>query len=199
MRLYFTPGACSLAGHIMLHEAELTFECTKVDLKTHKTDDGKDYYEINPKGYVPALDLGGGEILTENVAILGWVADQKSNLTPDGALARYRLLEMLAFITSEVHKSFKPLFGDSSDDAKKAAKETILKRLGYIADRLKTDYLLGDRMSVADAYLFVMLLWSRKNEMTLPKALARYAERIAARPAVQKAIKHEGLTLPALS
>ena len=199
MRLYLSPGACSLASHIALHEADLKFDCTKVDLKTHKTADGGDYYEINPKGYVPALDLGGGEILTENVAILSWIADQKPNLTPDGALARFRLLEMLAFITSEIHKSFKPLFSESPDDAKNAAKETILKRLSFIAERMTTDYLFDGRMTVADAYLFVMLLWSRKNQMTLPKPLDAYAERLAARPAVKQAIQHEGLTLPAWS
>ncbi len=193
-----SPGACSLAGHIALHEAGLTFDCTKVDLKAHKTEDGQDFYAINPKGYVPAFDLGGGEILTENVAILSWIADQKQHLNPEGPLARYRLLEMLAFITSEIHKSFKPLFSpDSSDADKTKAKDAILKRLTFLAGRMKSEFLFDARMTVADAYLFVMLLWSRKNDMTLPKPPDTYAQRLSARPAVQLAFKHEELEFPA--
>ena len=120
MILYFAPGACSLADHIALHEANLTFDRVKVDLKTHTTEDGRDFTKINPKGYVPALALEGGELLTENIAILSWIADQAPALAPSGALGRYRLLETLAFISTEIHKSFKPFFTPGAADVDKA-------------------------------------------------------------------------------
>src|SRR5262245_6686492 len=138
MRLYFAPGACSFADHIALHEANLSFERVKVDLKAHRTEDGQDYYAINPKGYVPALILDPGELLTENIAILMWVAERTPGLVPKEELGRYRLLEMLAFISTELHKQFKPLFSaDADEKAKTQAKETILKRLAFIAERMK--------------------------------------------------------------
>lgn len=193
MILYLSPGACSLADHIALHEAGLPFERVTVDLKTRRTGDGRDYTAINPKGYVPALDLGGGDVLTENIAILSWVADQAPALAPGGKDGRYRLLEMLAYISTEVHKSFKPLFDPKAgDDARQAAKDAIGKRLEFVAGRLKGDHLLGD-FSVADAYLFVMLMWAKKNGIGLPGPLPAYFERIGARPAVRLALKHEGL------
>jgi glutathione S-transferase len=194
MILYLSPGACSLADHIALHEAGLQFDRVKVDLKTKKTEDGRDYTQINPKGYVPALDLGGGDILTENIAILSWVADQAPALAPEGKEGRFRLLEMLAYISTELHKSFKPLFNPrSADDDKQAAKETIGQRLGFIAERLKGDYLLGSRISVADAYLFVMLLWSKRMGIAIPQPLSAFFDRMKERPAVQLALEHEGL------
>jgi glutathione S-transferase len=198
MRLYYAPGACSLADHIALHEAGLTFDRVKVDLKTRRTEDGGDYALINPKGYVPALQFDDGQVLTENVAILSWIGDQAPGLAPKGPMARYRLLEMLAFISTEIHKSFKPFFKPDAGDADKAqAGEQIGKRLAFLAERLKSDFLLGDTMSVADAYLFVMLLWASKNGISVPGPLAAYSERLRARPAVRLSLEHEGLAQPA--
>lgn len=194
MILYFAPGACSLADHIALHEATLTFDRVKVDLKTHTTEDGRDFTQINPKGYVPALDLGGGEMLTENIAILSWIGDQAPALAPGGALGRYRLLETLAFISTEIHKSFKPFFMPGASDAEKAkAGEAITKRLTFLAGKLGGDYLFGSDAGVADAYLFVMLMWARKNAVEIPASLSAFFDRMRARPAVQLALKHEGL------
>jgi glutathione S-transferase len=193
MKLYFSPGACSLADHIALHEAGISFDRVKVDLRAKKTEDGGDYTAINPKGYVPALALEGGEVLTENIAVLDWIAHQAPTLKPDGPLGHSRLLEMLAFISTEIHKSFKPFFSPGASDADKAAAgEQIGKRLAFLAERLKGDYLLGG-FSVADAYLFVMLMWAQKNGLSLPGALPAYFERVKARPAVQLALRHEGL------
>lgn len=195
MILYYSPGACSLADHIALHEAGLQFDRVKVDLKAKRTEDGRDFTTINPKGYVPALDLGGGDILTENIAVLGWVADQDSSLAPDGKEGRYRLLETLAYISTEVHKSFKPLFTPgTSDEDKQAAKDAIGKRLGFIAERMQGDYLFGDRFTVPDAYLFVMLTWAKRFGITLPEPLPAFFDRMKERPAVQLAFKHEGLS-----
>jgi glutathione S-transferase len=198
MKLYYAPGACSLADHIALHEAGLLFDRVKVDLKGHATEDGRDYRTINPKGYVPALQFDDGQVLTENIAILSWVADQAPALAPKGPLARYRLLEMLAFISTEIHKGFKPFFKPGATDAEKAeAGETIGKRLKLVADNLKGDYLFGDGVSVADAYLFVMLTWAGKNALPLPDPLPAFLRRMAARPAVKLALRHEGLEQPA--
>jgi glutathione S-transferase len=194
MKLYLAPGACSLADHIALHEAGIEFDRVTVDLKAKRTDDGRDYTQINPKGYVPALEFDDGQVLTENVAILSWVADQAPALAPTGDLARFRLLEILAFISTEIHKAFKPLFSPGSTDAEKAAaKETIGKRLGQIAGRLKGDYLFGDQASVADAYLFTMLTWATKNGIVLPEPLPAFQHRMVQRPAVKLALHHEGL------
>lgn len=194
MKLYLAPGACSLADHIALHEAGLAFEHVKVDLKARRTADGSDYTEINPKGYVPALVLDDGEVLTENVAILHWIADRIPSLMPAGPMGRHRLLEMLAFITAEIHKQFKPMFMPNSTEIEKAtARDTITKRLAFLADRLKGDYLFGDSFTVADAYLFVMLMWATKNGITLPGGLGAYAARVKERPSVRLALKDEGL------
>jgi glutathione S-transferase len=198
MKLYYSPGACSLADHIALHEAGLTFERVKVDLKARRTADGRDYLQINAKGYVPALEFDDGQVLTENIAILSWIGDQAPMLAPKGPLGRFRLLEMLAFISTEIHKSFKPFFRPDATDADRAqTRDLIGKRLGFLAEQLRSDFLLGDRMSVADAYLFVMLLWAGKNEVTIPAPLTAYLARLKARPAVRLALEHEGLGQPA--
>ena len=198
MKLYYAPGACSLADHIALHEAGLKFDRVKVDLKARRTEDGGDYGQINPKGYVPALQLDDGQVLTENVAILSWIGDQAPGLAPKGPMARYRLLEMLAFISTEIHKGFKPFFTPNASDADKAAAgEQIGKRLAFLADNVKSDFLLGDQMSVADAYLFVMLMWASMTGVTIPAPLAAYSARLKARPAVRLSLEHEGLAQPA--
>ena len=191
MKLYFSPGACSLAAHIALHEVDADFEHERVDLKSKRSASGSDFTAVNPKGYVPALVLDEGEAITENVAILDWIADKYSLGGFDGPLARTRLLETLAFISTEIHKSFKPLFAGGSDDEKAKAREAVLKRLQFFEERLSSDYLAGDRFSVADCYLLVMLLWSDKQGIEMPEKLAVYRERLLTRPSVQTALQHE--------
>ncbi|MEG8042825.1 glutathione S-transferase N-terminal domain-containing protein [Sphingomonas faeni] len=193
MKLYYSPGACSLADHIALHEAGMPFEHEKVDLKAKRTESGADFTTINPKGYVPALTLDSGETLSENIAILDWIAHQDTALKPAGAMGHTHLLEALAFISTEIHKSFKPFFSGAGDDEKAKAAETIVKRMTYLADTMQADFLFGADVSVADFYLFVMLLWARKNEITVPTNLAAFRDRLMTRPSVQKAMQHEGL------
>ena len=193
MKLYFAPGACSLADHIALHEAGLSFEHEKVDLKTKRTEGGVDFATINPKGYVPALTLDSGETLSENIAILDWIAHQNTRLAPSGPMGHTHLLEALAFISTEIHKSFKPFFAGADDDAKAKAGEMIAKRMQYLADTMQGEYLLGPAVSVADCYLFVMLLWARKFEVEPPAPLVAFRERMMALPSVKKAMTHEGL------
>ncbi len=193
MKLYFSPGACSLSGHIALHEAGLTFEHEKVDLKAKKTEDGEDFLTINPKGYVPALTLDSGETITENVAILDWIAHQDGALKPAGAMGHTHLLQALAYISTEIHKGFKPFFAGGGEDEKAKAGETIVRRMTWLADTMEGDYLLGDTVSAADCYLFVMLLWAQKNGIEVPAKLEKLRERMMERPAVRKAMTHEGL------
>jgi glutathione S-transferase len=193
MKLYYSPGACSLADHIALHEAGLSFEHEKVDLKTKRTESGADYAAVNPKGYVPALTLDSGETLSENIAILDWIAHQDTALKPTGAMGHTHLLEALAFVSTEIHKSFKPYFSGAGDDEKAKAAQVIVKRMRYLADTMQGDYLFGDAVSPADCYLFVMLLWANKLQIDAPAELIPFRERMMARPAVQKAMHHEGL------
>lgn len=199
MILYLSPGACSLADHIALREAGLAFERIKVDLKTHTTEDGRDYTTINPKGYVPALAFDDGQLLTENVAILSWVADQAPALAPQGDIGRYRLLETLAYVSTEVHKAFRPYFDPAAGDQdKEQAGQQVLKRLGLLAERLKAqhpqgEHLFGRQFSVADAYLFVMLMWAKHLGLPIPEPLPAYFDLTKERPAVRAALEHEGL------
>ncbi len=194
MKLYYSPGACSLADHIALHEAVLPFELVKVDLRTHELEDGRSYFEINPKGAVPALQFDDGELLTENVAILSYIADKAPQLAPSGPLGRYRLLEMLAYLASELHKAYHPLFVPQSTEAeKKQAAAAVEEKLKYIATKLEGPYLFGAHVSVADAYLFVMLTWALKMKLAVPGPLASFVERMRERADLQRALKHEGL------
>jgi glutathione S-transferase len=193
MKLYLTPGACSLADHIAMHEAGLAFDRIRVDLETKRTEHGGDYTAVNPKGYVPALVLDDGQLLTENIAILSWVADRDPKLAPDGELGRIRLIEMLAFLSTELHKQFGRFFFPTSDVEKQAAQAAIRKWLDFVAARRGGDYLFGNEFSVADAYLFVMLRWARIRGLDLPEPLPAFVERMNARPAVQLALQHEGL------
>ena len=193
MKLYFAPGACSLADHIALHEAGLAFEHEKVDLRAHRTAGGEDFYAVNPKGYVPALRLDSGEVLSENIAILDWIAHQAPALRPDGPLGHTHLLEALAFVSTEVHKSFKPFFAGGSDDDKDKASAMVSKRLTYLADTMRGDFLFGSAVSVPDCYLFVMLTWADKFDVSVPDTLLAFKDRMLARPAVQTAMRHEGL------
>jgi glutathione S-transferase len=194
MILYYSPGACSLADHIALHEADMKFDLLKVNLKTHKLEDGRSFSEINPKGYVPALQFDNGEVLTENIAILSFIADRYPALTAPGQFGRFRLLEMLAYISTEIHKAYKPLLSpDASDAEKKRAADTIVKNLDFIATQMKGPYLFGENLTVADAYLFVMLLWAAKNKLRVPETLTDLSDKMRSRPTVQIALKHEGL------
>ena len=199
MKLYLSPGACSLADHIALQEAGVDFQTVKVDLKTHRTEDGRDYREINPKGYVPALAFDDGQVLTENVAILSWASDRGSLPEPQGAMGSFRLLEMLTFISTELHKQFKPFFSDAPQADKAKAGETIGKRLDYLATRLGGDYLFGPEFGVADAYLYVMLMWAEKNRLPIPQALQAFKTRMDSQPAVKHALEEEGLNQPELA
>ena len=176
-----------------MHEAGLPFEHEAVDLKAKRTESGVEFSTINPKGYVPALTLDSGETLSENIAILDWIAHQDSKLMPSGPMAHTHLLEALAFISTEIHKSYKPFFAGAGDSDKAKAGEVIVKRMGYLADTMKGDYLFGSALSVADCYLFVMLLWAKKFGVEPPTPLVAFRERMMTLPSVQKAMKHEGL------
>lgn len=193
MKLYYAPGACSLADHIALREAGLAFDLVRVDLKAHRTADGDDYHAVNPKGYVPALTLDDGETLTENIAILDWVAAQSPTLRPGGERGRTHLLEALAFISTELHKGFAPFFKGASDADKAKAADLLGKRFEWIAGQLKGDYLFGDTFSVADAYLFTMLTWADRMDVAVPDALRAYRSRVSGREAVGEALVAEGI------
>jgi glutathione S-transferase len=200
MKLYYSPGACSLAPHIVLREAGFAFDLEKVDLKGKTTAAGEDYLAINAKGAVPALKVESGDVLTEGPAITQYLADLKpeSGLAPKaGTFDRARLQETLNYLTSELHKAFGPLFGGGSDEAKAAAKETIGKKLAYLETLFADgrDYLGGSQFSVADAYLFVLQNWTGFVGIDLkqwPK-LAAFQARVGARPKVQEALIAEGL------
>lgn len=199
MKLYYKAGACSLSPHIVLVEAGLPYTLESVDLKTKVTASGADYTKVNPNGYVPALQFDDGAVLTEGPAIIQYLADQvpaKKLAPPAGSLERARLQEWLNFISTEIHKSFGPLFNPAAPEESKAAAKALLgRRLDYVAQRLEgRDYLLGD-FSVADAYLFTVLNWCRPVGVDLATrpAVAAYQARVAARPAVQQAMREEGL------
>ncbi|MGH6889326.1 MAG: glutathione transferase GstA [Rhizomicrobium sp.] len=200
MKLYYSPGACSLSPHIVALEAQIPLALEKVDLKTHRTERGEDYYSVNPKGYVPALKLDDGATLTEGPAIVQYLADQKpaSGLAPaNGSFARYKLQEWLTFINGEIHKAFVPLFAGGSEETKNAAREKIGKRFAHVEKELgDKPYLTGESFTVADAYLYVMLFWAHRQRLDLepyPK-LAAWYERASARPGVRDALKAEGLS-----
>ena len=201
MKLYYLAGACSLASYISLLEAGQKFEAYAVERGTKKTADGKDFSSINPKGYVPALVLDDGSVLTENVAVLSYI----STLDPSGKLAPragtpgfFRVLEWLGYISSEIHKAVGPLFRPNlTDEAKKQARDTALTRLAYIEASLGAKpYLTGENFTVADAYLYVVLSWRERLGIDISglPALVAFYERCRARPSVQQARKEEGLS-----
>jgi glutathione S-transferase len=200
MKLYFAPGACSLSPDIVLREAGLNFELEQVDLRTKKTKSGADFLKVNPKGQVPVLLTDDGKTLTEGPAIVQYIADQRPEAKlapPCGSFDRSRLQEWLNFITSELHKSFSPLFAPNTpEEYKTIVKENLAKRFSvldaYFADN---EYLMGSRFSVADAYAFVVISWAKpmKIDLTKWRNLTAYLERVAARPKVKEAMKAEGL------
>ena len=200
MKLYYSPGACSLSPHIALEEAGMQYEAIAAPTKTHKLPDGSDYYQINPLGYVPLLVLDDGTKLTEGPAIVQYIADQAPDkkLAPaNGTLPRYQMQSKLNFVGTELHKSFGPLFNSATpDDAKKAAREKLLGRFKWIDGELAgKQFLMGDQFTVADAYLFTVSNWAPRVELDLSSLsnLAAFRDRVSKRPAVQKAMKDEGL------
>ena len=200
MKLYFYPGACSMAPHIILREAGYSFELDKVDLARKQTAGGEDYNQVNPKGYVPALRLDDGQVLTEAAVILQYLADRRpeSGLAPKaGTLERYRLMEWLNFIAAEIHKTLGALFNPKITPEWKDDRISLFGRRCDILVRALDGkpYLMGEKFSVADAYLFTILGWTNLFKLDMSKwpALQSYADRIAARPTVQEAMKAEGL------
>jgi len=199
MKLYYSPGACSLSPHIALREAGIEPELVRVDLATKKLADGSDYLAINPKGYVPALQLDDGTLLTEGPAILLYIVQNlaRTPLGPKEGMGLVRLVEWLNFISTEIHKGFSPLFKPNCPQEWKAvAKETLLKRLQWVDGQLaQRPWLLGEEFSVADIYLYVCARWTAFVQIDLGQfpALARFVEKMAQRPAVQATIKAEGL------
>ncbi len=200
MKLYYSPGACSLSPHIALREAGLAFEPVLASTKSHKLQDGTDYYTINPLGYVPVLELDDGTRLREGPAIVQYIADQApmKNLAPaNGTLPRYRLQEWLTFIGTEIHKTFSPLFNPAMpEEGKQISRDRLAARFGWVDRQLAgKEYLMGDHFTVADGYLYVVTRWAKPMNIDLSAFpnLVAHQERITARPAVQEALKAEGL------
>jgi glutathione S-transferase len=199
MKLYYTPGACSQAPHIALREANLAFDLVKADIRAKKLEDGSDYLAINPKGAVPALGLEDGTVLTENAAILQYVGDlaPESGLLPRiGDFQRYRVLEWLNYIATELHKGFGPLWNPASpNDVKEATRGLLAKKFDYVQERLGDGpYLMGAQFTAADAYLFVILNWTGMHGIDLARwpGLTAYQQRVAARPRVLETLGAEG-------
>lgn len=197
MKLFLTPGACSLSPHIVLREAGLPFDAEVVDLKTKKTKSGADFRAVNPKGQVPTLQIDGGDILTEGAAIVQYLADRKpeKKLAPaNGTVERYHLQEWLNYIAAEVHKGFSPLFNPNTPDAyKEIAKGNLAAKFDHLSKSLEgRDYLMGN-FTVADAYLYTILTWAKPMGIDIGKwpALKTYFDRVAARPAVREAHEAE--------
>ncbi len=200
MKLYYSPGACSLSPHIVLREAGLAFEPVLAPTKTHQLPDGTDYYTINPLGYVPLLELDDGTRLREGPAIVQYVADQvpTKNLAPAaGTLQRYRLQEWLTFIGTEIHKTYSPLFNPKMpEEGKQIFRDRLLSRYRWVDEQLAgKQYLMGDHFTVADAYFFTVTRWAQpmKIDLSAMRNVQAHQERVAARPAVQEAMRAEGL------
>ena len=193
MKLYFAPIACSLADHIALLEAGVPFERERVDLRTKRTASGHLLVDIGGKNYVPALVLDDGEVLTENIAVLDWIAGQYPALGVDGPMGRTRLLEALTFISTEIHRAFKPFWHAANEAEKAVAAKAVEKRLDLLESRLAGPYLFGDEFTVADAYLFVMLRWAAPFGVPLPTRLLGFFEQVGERSTVKRALAEEGL------
>lgn len=191
MKLYYSPGACSLATRISLHEAGFAADFERVDLKAKVTEHGHDYTAINSKGYVPLLVLDDGAPVTENVAILDLIAERKPELGTGGPLGRTRLIEMLAYLSAELHVAFKPFFHGTSETADTAA--AVAKRLDFLESQMAGTYLFGPNFTVADAYLFVMMRWAKGFDLPLSSRLEGYFAQILGRSAVRQALTEEGL------
>jgi glutathione S-transferase len=200
MKLYYSPGACSLSPHIVLRETNTPVTLVKTDIRAKKTEDGRNFLEVNPRGYVPALELDDGTVLTEGPAIVQYVADKAgaTSLAPAcGTMERYRLQEWLNFVSTELHKGFSPLFNPAMPDAGKVVvKERLMQRIAALDTHLEgKDYIMGKNFTLPDAYAFTVLGWTvpTKIDLTPYKNIVAYRERIMKRPAVQAAMKAEGL------
>lgn len=199
MILYYAPGACSQAPHILLHEIGLEHDAVRVDLKSHTLEDGSSYYDINPKGAVPALQLDSGELLTENAVILQYLGDRTSwpeVFPPLGQFARYRVLELVNFITTELHKRFGFLFNrEATDEFKQFVITDLRKKLDYIDERLGAGpFLMGEQLTLPDPYLFVMALWAEKMIGLDPwPNLQAFLKRMMKRDSVRNVLQFEGL------
>ena len=198
LTLYYAKGACSQAPHIILHEAGLDHDSIRVDLKTKRTERGEDYMTVNPKGVVPALRLDDGEILTENAVVLQYLGDKAGEaLLPDvGSLRRYRMLEWLNYIATELHKSFGPFFKPSGDETKQFARNLLTSRFDFVEGRMgERPFLMDELFALPDAYLFVMLGWTDKAGLDLARwpRLKAYRERMERRPSVRRVLEFEGL------
>lgn len=200
MKLYYSPGACSLSPHIALEESGLRYEAVAAPTKTHKLADGTDYYKINPLGYVPLLELDDGTKLREGAAIVQYIADQapdKQLAPPNGTRERYELQSWLNFVATEIHKGFSPLFNPNVGDYKNAVIDRLLGRLKWVDGELAgRQYLMGNQFTVADGYLYTITGWAAPMKIDLSglKNLAAWRERVGQRPAVQRAMKAEGLS-----
>lgn len=197
MKLYYSPGACSLSPHIVALELGLSIETVRTDIRKKQTEKGEDFFKINPKGQVPTLQLENGEILTEGVAIVQYLASlaPEKKMMPEG-FAKFHQLEYLNFISSEIHKNFGPLFYPGSTDAEKEkSRATLTKKFAqFEAPLLREKYLMGEKFTPADAYLYTVLRWTAFTQVEIPKFLSDYMARVEARPAVQAALKSEGQT-----
>ncbi len=200
MKLYYAPGACSLSPHIVSREAGIDLELERADIAQKKTETGKDFWSVNPKGQVPVLETDDGQKLTEGPVIVQYLADQKpgSGLVPaPGTIDRYRVQEWLNFVGSEMHKTYGPLFRPTTpEEFKVLSREVLGRRIAWLDQQLAgKHYLMGDKFSVADAYLFTVLRWSPRVGVDLSKSanVVAYMDRVAARPKVQEALKAEGL------
>lgn len=191
MKLYYAPGACSLASRISIHEAGLAADFERVDLKTKITEHGHDYNAINPAGSVPLLVLDDGAQVIENTAVLDLIADREPRLGPGGPLGRTRLIEMLSYLSTELHAAFKPFWRNPGEPEKAEAGEAVAKRLEFLENRMLGLYLFGPHFSVADAYLFVMLRWAKGFGLPLSPRLLGYFERVSERSTVRRALAEE--------
>jgi glutathione S-transferase len=196
MILYYAPGGCSLADHIALIEVGLPCRLVRV-LRGKRTEDGRDFLTINPKGFLPALELDDGTILTENLAILAYIAHQSGGLLPENGLDRWRALEAISFMTTEFHGNFRPFFHHDATEAERAkARRLLIKHFATIAEQLgDRPFLVGDRMTIADPYLVVMLMWAGKHEIEVPERLSFYLAQMKTIPSVIRAFADEGLSL----
>jgi glutathione S-transferase len=192
MNLFFGPEFSSLADHVALLEAGITFDAAEVDFESKRLGDRSSYLAINPKGLVPALELDDGQVLTENVAILAWTADRAPHLMPARELGRYRLLETLRFIASEIHKRF-PIYFSLPEDAREAITDDIVRWFGFLGPRVERGFLFGEAFSVADAYLFVMVRGALELGFAQGKPYEDYVVRVNARPAVQAALRRKSM------
>jgi glutathione S-transferase len=196
MKLFYTPATCAMADHIALIEAGMAYELVKVDLKAKTTEDGGDYLAVNPKGYVPAIALDDGTVLTENMAILNWIADTSGTLMPADGIGRYRVIEATSYIAGELHKNFKPFFNPNASELERDEARTMLTKRYALIETMLTEhaYVAGDMFTVADCYLFVTMNWAvNKFDIELPPQVMAHFTRLGARPSVQQAMREEGL------